>query len=139
MPQPKLKVTPFEAKTLSWWRSRRDRIDIGPLYQRRGRLWSATDKAYLIDSILSPCRLPYEGVKRDLLGLLRLAVELEHENLRCCIEVLTTLNWKRGAGRKKLELGEFADYARCWARHRVANLRAGQRLASIEADEEFVD
>src|SRR5713101_3536196 len=58
MPRAKLKVTSFEAKTLSWWRTRRLRIDMDPPYQRRGRLWSATDKAYLIDSILNGFDVP---------------------------------------------------------------------------------
>lgn len=53
-----LKVTASEAKTLSWWRSRREKIDMEPSYQRRGRLWSATDKAYLIDSILNGFDIP---------------------------------------------------------------------------------
>jgi hypothetical protein len=52
------KVTPFEAKTLSWWRARRKKIDMNPSYQRRGRLWSATDKGYLIDSILNGFDVP---------------------------------------------------------------------------------
>jgi hypothetical protein len=54
----KLKVTPFEAKTLSWWKARRMKIDMDPPYQRRGRLWSATDKAYLVDSILNGFDVP---------------------------------------------------------------------------------
>jgi hypothetical protein len=52
------RVTQFEAKTLSWWRTRRAKIDMSPPYQRRGRLWSATDKAYLIDSILNGFDIP---------------------------------------------------------------------------------
>src|SRR6266851_10417823 len=52
------RVTQFEAKTLSWWRARRSKIDMSPPYQRRGRLWSATDKAYLIDSILNGFDVP---------------------------------------------------------------------------------
>lgn len=52
------KVAPFEAKTLSWWKARRAKIDMSPPYQRRGRLWSATDKAYLIDSILNGFDVP---------------------------------------------------------------------------------
>lgn len=52
------KVSPFEAKTLSWWKSRRKKIDMNPSYQRRGRLWSATDKGYLIDSILNGFDVP---------------------------------------------------------------------------------
>ena len=52
------KVTQLEAKTLSWWRTRRSKIDFDPPYQRRGRLWSATDKSYLIDSILNGFDIP---------------------------------------------------------------------------------
>jgi hypothetical protein len=47
-----------EAKTLSWWRSKKAKIDMSPPYQRKGRLWSATDKAYLIDSILNGFDVP---------------------------------------------------------------------------------
>jgi len=47
-----------EAKTLSWWRTRKTKIDMSPPYQRRGRLWSPTDKAYLIDSILNGFDVP---------------------------------------------------------------------------------
>lgn len=52
------KVTPFEAKTLVWWLNRRDKIDMDPPYQRRGRLWSDSDKAYLIDSIINGYDVP---------------------------------------------------------------------------------
>lgn len=52
------RITPFEAKTLSWWRNRRKKIDMAPPYQRRGRLWSDADKAYLIDSILNGYDVP---------------------------------------------------------------------------------
>jgi len=52
------RVTQFEAKTLSWWRARRAKIDMSPPYQRRGRLWSETDKAYLIDSIINGFDVP---------------------------------------------------------------------------------
>lgn len=52
------KVSQFEAKTLSWWNARRSKIDMSPSYQRRGRLWSSTDKAYLIDSILNGFDVP---------------------------------------------------------------------------------
>ncbi len=54
----KLKVSPFEAKTLSWWKARRGKIDMDPPYQRRGRLWSDTDKAYLVDSIINGFDVP---------------------------------------------------------------------------------
>lgn len=43
---------------LSWWRSHRDEIDMEPPYQRRGRLWSTSDKAFLVDSILNGYDVP---------------------------------------------------------------------------------
>jgi len=52
------RITQFDARTLSWWRTRRSKIDMEPPYQRRGRLWSETDKAYLIDSILNGYDIP---------------------------------------------------------------------------------
>lgn len=53
-----LKVRLLEAKTLSWWHSERDNIDFNPPYQRKGKLWSTKDKAYLIDSILNDFDIP---------------------------------------------------------------------------------
>lgn len=44
--------------TLVWWYSHRHEIDFDPPYQRRGRLWSATDKAYLVDSIINGFDIP---------------------------------------------------------------------------------
>jgi Protein of unknown function DUF262 len=58
MPKKRFKIDVMQAHTLSWWRSRRDEIDMDPPYQRRGRLWSLTDKAYLIDSILNGYDIP---------------------------------------------------------------------------------
>lgn len=52
------KVEQMEARTLTWWRNRRSQIDMDPPYQRRGRLWSSADKAYLIDSILNGFDVP---------------------------------------------------------------------------------
>jgi hypothetical protein len=52
------RVRPFEARTLSWWNDERASIDMTPPYQRRGRLWSPNDKAYLIDSILNDFDIP---------------------------------------------------------------------------------
>jgi len=52
------KVNQFEPKTLRWWYSQRAKIDMTPSYQRRGRLWSPTDKAFLIDSILNEYDVP---------------------------------------------------------------------------------
>lgn len=53
-----IRIVGHESKTLSWWRTRRSQIDMEPQYQRRGRLWSDTDKAYLIDSILNGFDIP---------------------------------------------------------------------------------
>jgi hypothetical protein len=52
------KVEPMEPHTLTWWRNRKEKIDMEPPYQRRGRLWSPTDKAYLIDSIVNGFDVP---------------------------------------------------------------------------------
>lgn len=54
----KLHITPHQTKTLVWWHTRRDNIDFSPPYQRRGRLWSAQDKAFLIDSIINGFDIP---------------------------------------------------------------------------------
>jgi hypothetical protein len=51
-------IRTMDAKPLTWWRTRRNKIDMEPSYQRRGRLWSQTDKAYLIDSILNGFDIP---------------------------------------------------------------------------------
>src|SRR5581483_4551635 len=54
----KFKVSELDRKTLGWWRSRRSKIDMDPPYQRRGRIWSDADKAYLIDSIINGFDVP---------------------------------------------------------------------------------
>lgn len=51
-------VRQAEAKTLSWWNLRRDRIEMDPPYQRRGGLWSVRDQGFLIDSILNGYDVP---------------------------------------------------------------------------------
>jgi hypothetical protein len=53
-----IKVKTFDPKTLTWWYNRRSKIDMDPPYQRRGRLWSPSDKAYLIDSIINDFDIP---------------------------------------------------------------------------------
>src|ERR1700722_8575376 len=55
---PRFKITGSELKTLTWRKGRRAKIDMEPPYQRRGRLWSDADKAYLVDSILNGFDLP---------------------------------------------------------------------------------
>ena len=51
-------ILKLEPKTLSWWVSQRKKIDMEPVYQREGRLWSRADKAFLIDSILNGYDVP---------------------------------------------------------------------------------
>ncbi|WP_271078212.1 DUF262 domain-containing protein [Aurantiacibacter sp. MUD61] len=53
-----LKIDQHQTRTLKWWNSRREKIDFDPPYQRKGRLWSDQDKAYLIDSILNGFDIP---------------------------------------------------------------------------------
>lgn len=53
-----LQIRLFDQRTLSWWKTHRGEIDMAPPYQRRGRLWSTADKAYLIDSILNGFDIP---------------------------------------------------------------------------------
>lgn len=55
---PKFRVRREDARPLSWWKSRKDKIDMTPSYQRKGRLWSTADKGYLIDSILNGFDVP---------------------------------------------------------------------------------
>lgn len=54
----RLRIAPHSAKTLAWWSSHRSDIDFDPPYQRRGRLWSTNDKAFLIDSIINGFDIP---------------------------------------------------------------------------------
>ena len=53
-----MRITLHPSKPLTWWSNRRDLIDMAPSYQRRGRLWSESDKAYLIDSIINGFDVP---------------------------------------------------------------------------------
>lgn len=53
-----LRITPHNPKTLVWWYNHREEIDFDPPYQRRGRLWSTEDKAYLVDSIINGFDVP---------------------------------------------------------------------------------
>ncbi len=52
------KVDIHQTRTLTWWNSRRGQIDFDPPYQRKGGLWSTTDKAFLIDSIINGFDIP---------------------------------------------------------------------------------
>ena len=53
-----LRISPHKPMTLIWWWKNRDDIDFEPPYQRRGRLWSHQDKAYLIDTIINGFDVP---------------------------------------------------------------------------------
>ncbi len=52
------RVRPFEIKTLTWWRDERDDIDMSPIYQRKGGIWSRTDQQFLMDTILNEFDIP---------------------------------------------------------------------------------
>jgi hypothetical protein len=52
------KIENLPSKPLIWWIAQRLKIDMDPPFQRRGRLWSKADKAYLIDSILNEYDIP---------------------------------------------------------------------------------
>lgn len=52
------KIHRIDQKTLAWWRTRREKIDFEPSYQRKGRRWSTSDKQYLVDSILNGFDIP---------------------------------------------------------------------------------
>lgn len=58
MAQRIMRITLHPSKPLVWWFSHRDQIDMAPPYQRRGRLWSSSDKAYLVDSIINGFDVP---------------------------------------------------------------------------------
>jgi Protein of unknown function DUF262 len=51
-------IQPYQMKTLSWWNSQRKNIDMEPSYQRKGGIWTAEDKGYLVDSILNGYDVP---------------------------------------------------------------------------------
>jgi hypothetical protein len=52
------KVAKLEPRPLIWWLSQIEKIDMNPPYQRHGRLWSRTDKAFLVDSIINEYDMP---------------------------------------------------------------------------------
>lgn len=89
-------VRRYEARTLTWWYSRRDRIDFSPPYQRRGSVWDRETKAFLIDSILNGFDIPKIYLADFSLGKSLLNV---HSKLFAVID-----------GRQRLEtLFEFFD------------------------------
>lgn len=51
-------VRPFEMRTLSWWSDERKNLDLSPPYQRKGRVWSDKDKAFLVDSVINGYDIP---------------------------------------------------------------------------------
>jgi FRG domain/Protein of unknown function DUF262 len=51
-------VMPMLPRTLSWWRDEREDVDFDPVFQRKGRIWSESQKQYLIDSILNGFDVP---------------------------------------------------------------------------------
>ncbi len=53
-----IRISLHPSKPLVWWNRIRDQIDMDPPYQRKGRLWSQSDKAYLIDSIINGYDVP---------------------------------------------------------------------------------
>lgn len=53
-----LRITAHNPRTLIWWYNHRHEIEFAPPYQRRGRLWSPDDKAFLIDSIINGFDVP---------------------------------------------------------------------------------
>jgi Protein of unknown function DUF262 len=53
-----LRILSHPSKPLLWWYKQRQVIDFDPPYQRKGRLWSRSDKAYLIDSIINGFDVP---------------------------------------------------------------------------------
>lgn len=54
----RIRITLHPSKPLVWWNRIRDQIDMQPPYQRQGRLWSSSDKAYLIDTIINGYDVP---------------------------------------------------------------------------------
>lgn len=51
-------VIPMQARTISWWRDEREDIDFEPVFQRKGRIWSESQKQYLIDSLINGFDVP---------------------------------------------------------------------------------
>lgn len=43
---------------MQWLCTHRDEIDVNPVYQRRGKVWSVKEKAFLVDSILNDYDIP---------------------------------------------------------------------------------
>ncbi|MFA4986307.1 MAG: DUF262 domain-containing protein [Candidatus Brocadiia bacterium] len=52
------RVKAHEARSIGWWYTQKDDIDLAPPYQRGGGLWGPAQQAYLIDSILNEYDIP---------------------------------------------------------------------------------
>ena len=52
------KVKELSDRSVEWLCKHQDQIDANPIYQRRGKVWSGKDKAFLIDSILNGYDIP---------------------------------------------------------------------------------
>src|SRR5271157_626590 len=62
----------LEPRPVIWWASQRSKIDMFPIYQREGRLWSRADKAFLIDSILNGYDIPKIYMTDFTVGVVKL-------------------------------------------------------------------
>lgn len=51
-------VRPFSNTSIGWWHAERDQIDLSPPYQRKSGVWTVSDKAFLIDSIINGYDIP---------------------------------------------------------------------------------
>jgi len=51
-------VIAMPPRTLAWWRDERDEVDLDPVYQRKGHIWSEKQQQYLIDSIINGFDIP---------------------------------------------------------------------------------
>lgn len=51
-------VMAMSPRTLAWWRDEREDVDFEPVFQRKARIWSESQKQYLIDSILNGFDIP---------------------------------------------------------------------------------
>src|SRR6476659_5752872 len=52
------KVIELPHRSVDWLCTHLSEIDVNPVYQRKGSIWSAKDKAFLIDSILNDYDIP---------------------------------------------------------------------------------
>jgi len=52
------KVRSHDPRPLRWWLAQRENIDMNPIYQRRGGLWTPRDRGFLVDSIINDFDIP---------------------------------------------------------------------------------